>query len=58
MTKKEQLQFILDDYNRHECREIHLIWTNGLKSGIGNPEIVNKVMTMLKAELEKQINEL
>lgn len=54
---KFQLQEILDDFSSHECKEIHLIWTNGLKGGIGNKEVINKVMTLLKSELQEQINQ-
>lgn len=58
MTKKQQLQEILDDFSSHECKEIHLIWTNGLKGGIGNKEVIGKVMNFLINELKEQIKAL
>lgn len=57
MATKQQLQEILNDFTSHTCKEIHLIWTDGRKDGIGNKDIINKVMTMLINELKSQIAE-
>ena len=57
MTKKQQLQKVLDDYTSHLCREIQLVWTDGTKAGIGNPKIITLVMKSLIDELKRQIDE-
>lgn len=56
-TKKENLQKILDDFTSHLCSEIHLIWSDGTKAGIGNSAMIAKVMKLLIDELKKQIDE-
>ena len=58
MTRKEMLQSVIDDYNRHECKQIELVWTDGRRSGIGNPKAISVAMEALKAELKRQMAEL
>ena len=57
MTKKEMLQSIVDDWNCHELKEIHLIWTDGTKAGIGNPRAKKVVMDALREEMARQMTE-
>lgn len=56
-TKKEMLQEVLRDFQTRRCVEIHLIWSDGCKSGIGNPKAIEVAMTALLNELERQLNE-
>lgn len=56
-TKKEMLQSVLDDFKSHKCIEIHLIWSDGRKGGIGNTKAIEVAMAALLQELEKQIND-
>ena len=59
MTKKENLIFIKEDYARRGTPiQIHLIYKDGKKAGIGNPDAIKKVMETLNDELDRQINEL
>lgn len=58
MTKKENLQMFMDDLNSRRCVEIHLIWSNREKAGIGNPDAIKIALDALKAELQKQIDSL
>lgn len=51
------LRSIYNDFSSHTCKEIHLIWTDGRKGGIGNPAVVKLVMDTIIKELERQINE-
>lgn len=57
MNKKQILKKLLADYENHECKEIHLIWSDGTKAGIANKEIKDLVMSVLKQELRRQIAE-
>jgi hypothetical protein len=57
-SKKEQLQKVLDDYNTRKAQRIELIWSDGRRSGIGNPQAINVVMEALKTELRRQMDEL
>lgn len=57
-TRKEMLQEVMDDFKNRKCVEIHLIWSDGCKSGIGNPKAIEVAMTALIHELEIQLNEL
>ena len=36
---------------------IELVWTDGKRAGIGNPQAINVAMTALKTELKRQIEE-
>lgn len=47
----------MDDFKTHQCVEIHIIWNDGYKSGIGNPKAIEVAMAALLQELEKQIND-
>lgn len=57
MTQKQKLQQIYDDLTSHTCCEIHLIWSDGSKAGIGNSAMIAKVMKLLIDELKTQIDE-
>jgi galactokinase/mevalonate kinase-like predicted kinase len=56
-TKKEMLQKVMEDFQTRKCVEIHIIWSDGNKSGIGNPKAIEVAMMALLHELERQINE-
>ncbi len=60
MSKKEMLQSVIADYKAHRdmAREIHILYNNGTKAGIGNKDVIRKVMDTLIAEAERQLNEL
>lgn len=57
-TKKEALQEVMRDFQTRRCIEIHLIWSDRSKSGIGNPKAIEVAMKALFNELERQIKEL
>lgn len=57
MTKKQQLQRVLDDYNSHTCTMIELHWSDGTRAGIGNEHVISVAMDALKRELKRQIEE-
>ena len=59
-TKKEMLQSVIADYKAHRDKvtEIHLLYNNGMKSGIGNKDVIQMVMNTLIAEAERQLSEL
>jgi len=57
-SKKKMLQAVMDDFKSRRCVEIHLIWSDGTKGGIGNPEAIKVAMAALLHELERQIDEL
>lgn len=54
------LQTVIADYKAHRnmVSEIHIHYTNGTKSGIGNKAVIQKVMDMLIAEAERQLKSL
>lgn len=56
MSQKEMLQSVYDDFSRRKCVEIHLIWSDGRKGGIGNPMAIEVAMKALLEELKKQMN--
>ena len=58
MSKKEALLKVKSDLDNRRCVEIDLIWSNGEKSGIGNPNAIKVAMDALKEEMERQLNEL
>lgn len=58
MNAKEVLQNVLNDFNTRKVQRIELLWTDGNRTGIGNPRALNVAMVALKAELERQISEL
>ena len=60
MSKKEMLKSVIADYKAHRnmVSEIHIHYTNGTKSGIGNKAVIQKVMDLLISEAEKQLSEL
>ena len=57
MTKKENLLQVKQDLENRQCIEIHLIWSNYQKAGIGNPAAIKVVIEALIAELDRQISE-
>lgn len=57
-SKKRILQAVMDDFKTRRCVEIHLIWSDGTKGGIGNPRAIEVAMSALLQELERQISEL
>lgn len=60
MSKKEMLQSVIADYKAHRNKvsEIHILYNNGTRAGIGNKEIIQKVMDFLIGEAERQLKEL
>jgi len=60
MSKKEMLESVIADYKAHrdKVREIHILYRNGTKAGIGNNEVIRKVMDTLIEEAESQLLEL
>lgn len=60
MSKREMLEGVLEDYKSHlhMVKEIHIIYANGTKAGIGNPHVIGLVMDTLISEAERQLNEL
>lgn len=54
------LKSVIADYKAHRnmVSEIHIHYTNGTKSGIGNKAVIQKVMDLLISEAEKQLSEL
>lgn len=54
------LESVIADYKAHRnmVSEIHIHYTNGTKSGIGNKAVIQKVMDLLISEAEKQLSEL
>ncbi|MBQ9532657.1 MAG: hypothetical protein IJR71_01655 [Prevotella sp.] len=58
MSKKESLQKVLNDFNSRHVLRIEILWTDGQKTGISNPQAIGIAMSALKNELEKQISEL
>ena len=57
MSKKENLLRVKQDLENRKCVEIHLIWSNYEKSGIGNPQAIKVAIDALLAELDRQISE-
>ena len=55
MTTKENLLLVKQDIMSRTCVEIHLIWSDGKKAGIGNPHAIQVAIDALIAELDKQI---
>ena len=58
MSKKEALLRVKNDLDNRRCVEIHLIWSNGEKTGIGNPNAIKAAIDALKEEMKRQLNEL
>ena len=61
-NKKEMLEHCLRDYEimmkNDECNVIDLVRYNGTKCGIGNKEIIQKVLMLLISEAKQQLAEL
>lgn len=57
MANIETLKKVLTDYKSHECKQVELVWSDGLRSGIGNPQAVKVVMDALLGELHRQLDE-
>jgi hypothetical protein len=58
MSKKDNLIAFKNDLLSRRCEEVHLIWSNGQKAGIGNPKAIDIIIKALLEEIDKQINEL
>lgn len=57
MANIETLKKVLADYKSHECKQVELVWSDGRRSGIGNPQAVKVVMDALLGELHRQLAE-
>ena len=61
-NKKEMLEHCLREYEimmkNDECKVIEFVRHNGTKCGIGNKEIIQKVMMLLISEAKQQLAEL
>ena len=61
-NKTEMLENCLREYeimiNNDECKVIELVRYNGTKGGIGNKEIIQKVLMLLISEAKQQLAEL
>jgi hypothetical protein len=62
MSKKEMLQNCLNDYERMlkngDCRVVVFERHDGNKSGVGNKEIIQKLLMLLVSEAKQQLAEL
>lgn len=58
MEKQEALKKIIEDYKSHmgKCTVVEFHWLDGKKAGIGNKEIVEKLMAMVINEAQKQLD--
>lgn len=58
MNKQEILKRIIEDYKSHmgKCTVVEFHWQDGKKSGIGNNEIMEKLMVMVINEAQKQLD--
>ena len=61
-SKKEMLENCLREYENmlknDECKVIDLVRYNGTKGGVGNKEIIQKVLMLLISEAKQQLAEL
>lgn len=61
-NKKEMLEHSIREYEimmkNDECKVIELVRYNGTKGGIGNKEIIQKVLMLLISEAKQQLAEL
>lgn len=57
MTQKESLLQFKRDIETRKCVTIDLVWSDGRKAGIGNPQAIQAVIDTLVAELDRQIAE-
>ena len=61
-NKKEVLGHCLREYEimikNDECKVVELVRYNGTKGGIGNKEIIQKVLMLLISEAKQQLAEL
>jgi len=55
---KDNLLKFRNDLLSRKCVEIDLLWSNGEKSGIGNPNAIKIALDALIVELDKQIASL
>lgn len=57
MSKKEMLRSVICDYKAHRdmVKEIHILYKDGTKAGIGNQEVIRMVMNTLISEAERQL---
>lgn len=58
MKTSEQLKLVLADYNNHgEPVQIHLVWKDGTKAGIGNKKAIRVAMNAIINELNYQLKD-
>ena len=61
-NEKEMLEHCISEYENmlknDECKVIELVRYNGTKGGIGNKEIIQKVLMLLISEAKQQLSEL
>lgn len=61
-NKKEMLEHCIREceimMKNDECKVIELVRYNGTKGGIGNKEIIQKVLMLLISEAKQQLAEL
>ena len=61
-NKKEMLENCIREYEimmkNDECKVIELVRYNGTKGGVGNKEIIQKVLMLLISEAKQQLAEL
>ena len=61
-NKKEMLEHCLREYENmlknDECKVIDFVRYNGTKGGVGNKEIIQKVLMLLISEAKQQLAEL
>lgn len=57
MTQQESLLQFKRDIETRKCITIDLVWSDGRKAGIGNPQAIQAVIDTLVAELDRQIAE-
>lgn len=57
MANIETLKKVLADYESRECKQVELVWSDGRRAGIGNPQAVKVVMDALLCELHRQLDE-
>ena len=57
-AKKQLLQECLEDWDRHTIIRIEIVYSNGTRAGVGNPQGINAAMSAMRNEIQRQINEL
>jgi len=57
MSKIQMLQKLKEDMENHGWDQVDIIYTNGTRTGIGNPKAVTVVKEALMKELQRQMDE-